>query len=530
MTAPYRPADETVRPTPLAGLDGVPLLVTAGEVTLFLVDDARGGIRTPVATLAAPSLVVAGQPPDGSEWVLGSGLGARVEELDLARDEELLRTSVADTALGLAEALRDAVGPTGGRVVRLSALAQRVDPGAGAVVEEVSWVSATTGSVSLVGKCAARGWRPAGSGLNLLADGEAQVRCGPFTEPTTAALLDGLTWLFALAGDVAAQAHAVRLDEDAAVARHAATRSGVAEQQGVTLLARELRGEPPSLVPKGAVPIAAAAARVLGASGHTLALPRSGIGDLEGIDGRVRAIAVGFGRLSSASHPRGSVVAAAAAEPMLGLRGRRDAGRAASRRPAGCSPRPRRQVARVPSWSPRAAPLACSSTAFTFRRPLVEGGPSTRARWAGSPREDAAETWRRTPAGRRCSLCCWPGGAIRLRGGLRRDRATRRTATRLWYLLLVPGPRRAGHGCRCRSRWRRWAHPPGDDRRRLRRPARACGGGCCAQRVALVRRLGAGDVATRLASLEASRDVGRPDDPGRCSRRCCRPASAGSCC
>ena len=77
--------------------------MTAGEVTLFLVDDARGGIRTPVATLAVPSLVVPGPPRPADGWVLGSGLGARVEELDLARDDELLRTAAADTALRLAE-------------------------------------------------------------------------------------------------------------------------------------------------------------------------------------------------------------------------------------------------------------------------------------------------------------------------------------------------------------------------------------------------------------------------------------------
>ena len=112
--------------------------MTAGEVTLFLVDDARGGIRTPVATLAAPSLVVPGPPPDGRRWVLGSGLGARVEELDLARDEELLRDAASPTPPSawprpcVTRPGRPARGSSGCRGCLSGS-----QPGAGAAVEEV---------------------------------------------------------------------------------------------------------------------------------------------------------------------------------------------------------------------------------------------------------------------------------------------------------------------------------------------------------------------------------------------------------
>ncbi len=498
MTTPHGPAGETVRPTALAGLDGVPLLVTAGEVTLFLADDARGGIRTPVATLAAPSLVVPGPPPDGRSWVLGRGLGAHVEELDLARDEELVRMSVADTALGLAEAVRDATGPTGGRVVRLSGLPQRVTPGAGAAVEEVSWVSATSGSVSLGGKALPEGGAPLAPRLTLVADREAQVRCGPFTEPTTAALLDGLTWLFSLAGDVVVREQSTRLDEDSNLARQAAARSSVAEEQGVTLLARELRGEPPSLVPERAEPIVVAAARVLGASGHTLALPRSGLGDLEGIDA-VRAIAS-----ASGVFPRRVTLEGPwwrrAAEPMLGFE--------PDGTPVALLPGDAGAVHAHAGRSEGAVVVTEASagglldTAFTFSRPLVDGHVDVRslARVAarGRRRDLAAYVgW--------AAVLATAGLAVPFASGVVFDEIVPRgNRERLWYLLL----------CLVLVAF---ATVPvqitlASVRTRLETGAgfdvmRGLWGRVLRSRVALVRRFGAGDVTTRLAALEASRDV-----------------------
>ena len=505
-SAPDPIADLTVRPTPLADLGGVPLLVTAGEATLFLVDDARGGIRTPVATLAVPSLVVPGPPPAGRRWVLGSGLGTRVEELDLARDDELLRTAAADTALRLSEPVRDALGQTTARVVRLTGRSQQVEAGAGAAVEEVAWVSATSGSVSLGGRPLPEGGAPLAPRLVVRADRDAQLRCGPFAEPTTADLVDGLTWLFSLAGDVVAQAQSARLDEDASLARHAAARSSVAEHRGVALLARELRGEPASLVPEDAEPIVTVAARVLGASGHSLALPTSGLGDLEGVDA-VRAIAS-----ASGVFPRRVTLQGRwwhrPVEPMLGFE---PDGTPVALLPDGAGV--------VHAYAARPGdpydPLATSGvvvtpdnaaglldTAFTFSRPLVDGHVDVRslARVAarGRRRDLAAYVgW--------AAVLATAGLAVPFASGVVFDQIVPRgNRDRLWYLLLclvlvalatVPVQIALAS---VRTRLETGA---GFD------VERGVWGRVLRSRVALVRRLGAGDVTTRLAALEASRDV-----------------------
>ena len=406
--------------------------------------------------------------------------------------------SVADTALGLAEAVREAVAPADGRVVRLSALPQTVAPGGGASVEEVGWVSATAGSVSLGGHPLPEGGAPLAPRLTLLAGRGAQVRCGPFTEPTTAALLDGLTWLFGLAGDAVMRADAARLDDEDARARRAVARSGVAEQQGVALLARELRGEAASLVPEGAVPVVAAAARVLGASGHQLALPRSGIGDLEGIDA-VRAIAS-----ASGVFPRRVTLDGQwwrrPAEPMLGFEPDGtpvallpdDAGSVHAHAGVGADP--------VLVTEARAAGLL--DTAFTFSRPLVDGIVDVRSlgRLAARGRRrdlGAYAGW--------ASVLATAGLAVPLASGVVFDEIVPRgNRDRLWYLLL------------CLVLVALATVPVqvtlASVRTRLETGAgfavqRGLWGRVLRSRVALVRRLGAGDVATRLATLEASRDV-----------------------
>ena len=142
-------------------------------------------------------------------------------------------------------------------------------------------------------------------------------------------------------------------------------------------------------------------------------------------------------------------------------------------------------------------------TAFTFSRPLVDGHVDVRslARVAARGPPPRPGGVRRLGSRARDGR---PGRAVRVRGGLRRDRAPRQPRAAV-VPPAVPGPGRVRDACPCRSRL-------ASVRTRLETGAgfdvmRGLWGRVLRSRVALVRRFGAGDVTTRLAALEASRDV-----------------------
>ena len=192
---------------------------------------------------------------------------------------------------------------------------------------------------------------------------------------------------------------------------------------------------------------------------------------------------------------------AAAGRADARVRARRDAGRVAARGDTGwppCDP----DGARAPSSVTAANAGGLLDTAFTFSRPLVDGHVDVRslARVAarGRRRDLAAYVgW--------AAVLATAGLAVPFASGVVFDQIVPRgNRDRLWYLLLclvlvalatVPVQIALAS---VRTRLETGA---GFD------VERGVWGRVLRSRVALVRRLGAGDVTTRLAALEASRDV-----------------------
>jgi ATP-binding cassette subfamily C protein len=491
------PDQRVVLPVPLAVPGDVPLVVTAGAVTLFLVDDARGGTRTPVATLGAPALVSVVPAPTGQRWVLGGALGSRVEEADVAADGDRLPDAVATSAAALSDRLRELLGAPRERVAHLSTRTQQLEAGSRAVVEELAWVTATGGAATLGGHPLPAAGAPLGPRLAVTVSDRqpAGVRAGAVAEPGTQELLEGLTWLFSVTAEEVVRAGAARAEEEVALAATAAARSAAAEQRGVSLLARQLGTSQGRAPADHDDPLLAAAAEVLAVSGLTLVVPRGGFGEVEGTDA-VRALA-----LSSGCFARRVTLTGPwwlrPAEPALGFR---PDGTPVALLPDGSGgvlAADRAGEARIDE----ATAAGVLDTAFTFSRPLVDGTV------------DARRLGRVATRGRGRDLATYAGWAALLSvaglavpfasGVVFDDIVPHGDRARLWWLLaslavvaLAMLPVQVALA---------------SVRTRIETGAafdvgRGLWGRVLRSRVGLVRRLGAGDVANRLAGLEGSRD------------------------
>lgn len=271
----------------IGGLDpeGRPMLLRSGEATVFLAtvaDDGGVGRRRPVVTVEAPALLAAGDAPAGWRWVLGPGLGSVIEEATLGSGDALVARAAATTVDALGRLLQSGVAVPRERVVHLEARPSLVRDGEGATVDVTRWVEAITGEAALAGTVLPPGGAPVAARLSIFSEGEAVVVARSLSDVPVPALLDGIEWLFTVAGRQVLSDQGDRRRREADVARVSEERAQEAELRAVELLAEQLRPRPEPVIPDGADPLIACATRVLATKNLELTVPRLGLDGLEG--------------------------------------------------------------------------------------------------------------------------------------------------------------------------------------------------------------------------------------------------------
>ena len=276
-----------------------PALLVRGELSVFLArldDGGQPGRRMPVVTLRAPALLATASPPPGTCWLLGPGLGNVTQELVLDTDGELARRAASSSADALGDLVRPAAPVPPEQVSRLEGRPAAVPEGSGAIVEDTSWVVSTSGYLTLAGVELPAPGGPVAARMALVAGAGAGATASarPLSELPLTTLIAGLEWLFGLAADlvVAASAERQRVEEQQALT--ATARANEAEATALRLLAEELRSRPGVVIPTSADPLVIACTRVLAAGGIELRVPRSGLGGREGT-AAVRALAASSG-------------------------------------------------------------------------------------------------------------------------------------------------------------------------------------------------------------------------------------------
>jgi NHLM bacteriocin system ABC transporter ATP-binding protein len=274
-----------------------PLLVRSGEATLFLAavdDDGRLLRRIPVVTVQAPALIAARPAADGHRWIVGPGLRSVLEEATLDTSVELIAQAAVGTAEALGELLRSFAPPPADRVVRLGARPETVPNVHGAVVDATAWVRPVDGVLSLANVPVPRGGAPLAARLPVYGEGDAIATAEPIEGVAPVELIAGLEWLCAVAAEhiFDAAEERDRLDSQAA---QASTRDAYdAEVGAVRLLAEQLRAQPEPVIARGTDPLVAAMVRVLAPAGLEPTVPRAGLGNSEGT-AAVNALAAASG-------------------------------------------------------------------------------------------------------------------------------------------------------------------------------------------------------------------------------------------
>lgn len=274
-----------------------PALLVRGELSVFLArldDGGQPGRRMPVVTLRAPALLATASPPPGTCWLLGPGLGNVTQELMLDTDGELAGRAASSSVDALGDLVRPAAPVPPEQVSRLEARPAAVPEGSGAIVEDTSWVVSTSGYFTLAGVELPAPGGPIAARMAVVAGAGAAASARPLSELPLTTLIAGLEWLFGLAADlvVAASAERQRVEEQQALT--ATARANEAEATAVRLLAEELRSKPGLVIPTSADPLVIACTWVLAAGGLELRVPRGGLGGREGT-AAVRALAASSG-------------------------------------------------------------------------------------------------------------------------------------------------------------------------------------------------------------------------------------------
>jgi NHLM bacteriocin system ABC transporter ATP-binding protein len=475
-----------------------PLVLRSGEATLFLcaVDsDGREGRRTPVATLQAPALVATRPAPRGWRWVVGPGLDSELDEATLDTDEQFLRQAATNATDTLGDLLRAEAAPPTESVVRLGAQATRVPSGHGAVLDGTAWVQPLRGVIALAHVNLPAAGAPIAPRLTLRAEVDAVGVAGPIDQIAIPAVIAGVEWLFDVVAALVMATAAQRLDAEVKQALAAEADASEAEAGAVQLLAEELRARPERVIPPGTDPLVACSIRVLAAKGLEPSVPRGRLEDLEG------TAAVRFIAAASGVYVRRVTLAGpwwrAWHEPVLGFR---PDGTPLALLPSGDG------VVAVAADGVRARVDAAQADAildagFVFNRPILDD------------RVDRA-TLGRMAIERRGRTVAWyvgwaavvaaAGLAVPFASGVVFDSIVPNSdRTRLWYLLavliLVALATLPVQVALTSARTRFETTAALDIQRGI-------WGRVLLSPVRLVRRLGAGDLAMRLAALETGRD------------------------
>lgn len=277
-----------------------PVLLIEGELTVFLaqVDDCgRTGRRTALVTLQAPALLAAEMARDGRRWLIGPGLGSSIEDVTLGIDEQLIREAALRTAEALGDLLRPAAPLPPDRIVRLERRPSSIPGGSAAVVEATSWVELVAGSLGLAGADLPAGGAPVVPRLVLLSEHDSVALARPIGELPVATVIEGIGWLFGVAAGLVVAASARRERRDAEQALNAIARANEAEVTAVQLLAEELESKPAPVIPSSADPLIISTTRVVAAGGLELRIPPGGLQGREGT-AAVRALAAASGLYS----------------------------------------------------------------------------------------------------------------------------------------------------------------------------------------------------------------------------------------
>jgi NHLM bacteriocin system ABC transporter ATP-binding protein len=475
-----------------------PALLLAGELTVFLAvvdDEGQAGRRMPVVTLEAPALLATKPAPNGRRWVLGRGLDSIVEEATLDSDEQLVRQAAARTAERLGDLLRSAALLPPEHVIRLESRPSSIPSGGGAMVDTTAWVDLLAGGLGLAGIPVPAEGAPVAPRLALSSEHDSVALTRPIDEVSIPALIPGVEWLFGVAAGHVLSASADRERLEAEQALTTDERAREAEARAVQLLAEELRAKPQPVIPSTADPLLRSATRVLATKSLELQVPRGGLHGREGTSA-VRALAAASGLYARRVTLSGRWWTAAD-EAVLGFR------------PDGTP------VALLPSGDGMAAVQPDGRRAsvdqtiadglldagFVFSKPLTDDPVDTRtlARIAASGRRRAIAGYLGWSAVLAASGLAVPFASGVVFGQI----VPQADLARLWYLLaalvlvaLATLPMQLA----LTSAQTRFETTAALD------VQRGIWGRVLRSPVTLVRRVGAGDLAMRLAALETARD------------------------
>ena len=276
---------------------GSPVFLRAGNATLFLAEDVPGegiGRRVPVITLFAPAIVATPSPPAGQVWVLACHASGVEVPLAEATESEL-DASASATAEALCAVVRPTVLPPAGHVDLLGTDPLFITSGSTAVVDKLSWVRAVEGASTLAGILIPESGAPIAERMSILGEGPATLTARSLAALETAERVEGVTWLFGVAGECTLRSFVEQeaLEHERAMAYPIV--SAEVEAASMRLLARELveRG---AVVPTitSAEPLVVVTSMVAHINGDSIKVPRGGLLGREGTSA-VRAIATTSG-------------------------------------------------------------------------------------------------------------------------------------------------------------------------------------------------------------------------------------------
>lgn len=276
---------------------GSPVFLRAGQTTLFLAEDIPGeglGRRVPVVTFVAPAIIVTPAPPAGRAWVLAHHATAVEVPLGEATESEL-DASVIATAEALCAVVRPKVPPPSGHVVRLGPDPLTLTSGSTAVVDKLSWVRVVEGAATLAGRVLPESGAPLAERMSILGEGITALTAHPLVGVPTDERVEGVSWLFGVAGECVLRSFVEkeRLERERALAYPRV--SARIEATSLRLLAREVE-DGGAVVPTitSGEPLVVVASMVAHINGYAIKAPRGGLRGREGTSA-VRAIATTSG-------------------------------------------------------------------------------------------------------------------------------------------------------------------------------------------------------------------------------------------